>query len=146
MISLPDVNVLLALAWSNHVHHEAAHRWFAAESALGWATCLPTQSGFVRLSLNPQVVGTQLSAEAVLALLDALVAHPQHQYFADHPALIAPTFKTIGTMIRGYRQASDAVLLHLARHHGAKLVTFDQAVRTICPWSENLAVITNSST
>jgi predicted nucleic acid-binding protein len=38
LIALPDINVLLALAWSNHPHHEAAHRWFACDSAAGWAT------------------------------------------------------------------------------------------------------------
>ena len=40
MISLPDVNVLLALAWSNHPHHEAFHEWFGQEAANGWATCI----------------------------------------------------------------------------------------------------------
>ena len=47
MIHLPDVNVLLALAWSNHPHHEAAHRWFVSESLEGWATCLLTQGGLI---------------------------------------------------------------------------------------------------
>ena len=42
-VSLLDVNVLLALAWPTHVHHLAAHRWFAENSGLGWATCPLTQ-------------------------------------------------------------------------------------------------------
>jgi putative transposase len=33
--------------------HSAAHRWFAHDAAAGWATCLFTQTGFLRLSLNP---------------------------------------------------------------------------------------------
>lgn len=28
MIRLLDVNVLVALAWPNHVHHEAVQAWF----------------------------------------------------------------------------------------------------------------------
>jgi predicted nucleic acid-binding protein len=30
MSSLLDVNVLLALAWPNHVHHAASRTWFAS--------------------------------------------------------------------------------------------------------------------
>lgn len=28
-VALPDVNVLVALAWPNHVRHGRAHAWFA---------------------------------------------------------------------------------------------------------------------
>jgi len=55
-VSLLDVNVLLALAWPTHVHHAAAHRWFAENHAMGWATCPLTQLGFVRLGIQPAVV------------------------------------------------------------------------------------------
>jgi predicted nucleic acid-binding protein len=60
LISLPDVNVLLALAWTNHIHHDAAHRWFAHNAEAGWATCLHTQSAFLRLSLNPHVAAVNI--------------------------------------------------------------------------------------
>jgi hypothetical protein len=66
LIGLLDINVLLALAWSHHVHHDAAHGWFARETAAGWATCLLTQTGFLRLSLNPQIVGILLDCQAAL--------------------------------------------------------------------------------
>lgn len=39
MIRLLDVNVLIALAWPNHVHHDAAGSWFARLRRTGWATC-----------------------------------------------------------------------------------------------------------
>ena len=54
-VSLLDVNVLLALAWPTHVHHLAAHRWFAENHDAGWATCPLTQLGFVRLAMQPAV-------------------------------------------------------------------------------------------
>ena len=79
MIALPDINVLLALAWRNHAHHDAAHRWFARDGTAGWATCLLTQTGFLRLSLNPQIVGVSLDCQAAVDLLRSLVAHPHHQ-------------------------------------------------------------------
>jgi len=36
---LLDVNVLLALAWPNHVQHTRAHGWFTREHPWGWGTC-----------------------------------------------------------------------------------------------------------
>ncbi len=141
MIHLPDVNVLLALAWSNHPHHEAAHRWFVSESVEGWATCLLTQGGFLRLSLNPQVVGVRLDASVTLDLLMDLVAHPRHQYVQTSPPLTDDAFADLARRIAGYRQVTDSTLLHVVRANSMKLVSFDRAVATICPWSENLEVL-----
>jgi toxin-antitoxin system PIN domain toxin len=141
LIALPDINVLLALAWSNHAHHDAAHRWFARDATAGWTTCLLTQTGFLRLSLNPQVVGVSIDCQAAVHLLHSLVAHPHHQYTATAPALTTPPFDTLIPKIIGYRRVSDATLLYLARVSGLKLVTFDQPVATICPWPEHLELL-----
>ncbi len=142
MTSLPDINVLLALAWNNHTHHEAAHRWFALEAAAGWATCLLTQAGFLRLSMNPKVVGVALDCQAAVSVLAGLVTHPHHQFVEAAPALTAPPFDELVPKIHGYRQIPDATLLHLARVHGMKLVTFDQGGTALCPWTQNLEVLT----
>jgi len=141
VIALPDINVLLALAWSNHRHHDAAHRWFARDAAAGWATCLFTQTGFLRLSLNPQVVGVSIDCQAALHLLDNLVAHPHHQYAESAPTLTATPFDALVPKIIGYRQVSDATLLYLARVGGLKLVTFDRPVAAVCPWPEHLELL-----
>ena len=34
-VSLLDVNVLFTLAWPTHIHHLAAHRWFAENHEWG---------------------------------------------------------------------------------------------------------------
>ena len=47
-VALLDVNVLIALAWPNHVHHELSLRWFKEQQPRGWATCPATQTGFVQ--------------------------------------------------------------------------------------------------
>ena len=47
---LLDVNVLIALAWPNHVHHGEALRWFEAKAVKAFRTCPMTQAGFVRIS------------------------------------------------------------------------------------------------
>ncbi len=103
MIALPDINVLLTLAWSNHPHHNAAHHWFACDAAAGWVTCLLTQTGFVRLSLNPQVVGVSIDCQAAVHLLHSLVAHPHHQYIETAPALTTTRFDELVPQIIGYR-------------------------------------------
>ena len=142
MIALPDINVLLALAWSNHPHHDAAHHWFTHAAATGWATCLFTQTGFLRLSLNPQVVGVAIDCQAAIHLLRSLVAHTAHHYVETAPALTVSSFDVLVPKIVGYRQVSDATLLHLARVCGLKLTTFDRPVTAICPWADNLDLLT----
>jgi uncharacterized protein len=141
LIALPDVNLLMALTWSNHPHHERAHRWFAESAENGWATCLLTQTGFLRLSLNRQIVGVSIDSGTALALLTMLLSHPGHRYLETIPGLTAGPFVEIASQITGYRQVTDATLLHLARTHGTKLVTFDKPVAAICPWAENLEIL-----
>jgi toxin-antitoxin system PIN domain toxin len=142
LIALPDINVLLALIWSHHPSHDAAHRWFARDAASGWATYLFTQTGFLRLSWNPQVVGVSIDAQAAFHLLRSLGAHPHHQYMEAAPALTTPPFDELVPHLTGYRQVPDATLLHLARVHGMKRITFDQAVSVGCPWNDNLELLT----
>ncbi len=52
-VALLDVNVLLALFDPDHIHHEAAHRWFARSRESGWASCPLTENGVVRILSNP---------------------------------------------------------------------------------------------
>jgi toxin-antitoxin system PIN domain toxin len=141
LIALPDINVLLALAWSNHPHHEAAHGWFAGTADNGWATCVLTQSGFLRLSMNPQVVGVALDCKTARGLLAKLAGQADHLYVDRAPALEGALFEAIGSRIVGYRQMSDATLVLIARAHGLQIVTFDRALENICPWPENVLVL-----
>ena len=50
---LLDVNVLVALLDPQHVHHDPANHWFAQHSSAGWATCLLTQNGVLRILWHP---------------------------------------------------------------------------------------------
>jgi len=55
MTRLLDINVLLAIAWPQHVHHARVKRWLLAQTARGKlsiATCPLTQLGFLRISMN----------------------------------------------------------------------------------------------
>ena len=93
MVSLLDVNLLVALAWPSHVHHRSALAWFR-ESIPGLATCPLTQSGFVRVSATPQVLS---EAKTVRGRSD-FSAHrvlPHHQFWPDDVSIAtSPSFDT----------------------------------------------------
>jgi hypothetical protein len=55
VIPLPDLNVLVALTWPNHVHHAQARTWFLGVNRAGWATCPITEAGLIRVSSNRRV-------------------------------------------------------------------------------------------
>jgi uncharacterized protein len=138
---LPDVNVLLSLAWAQHPHHQAAHSWFSQKSTDGWATSLLTQSAFLRLSLNPQIVHVALDVATARQVLAGLVAHPQHHFLANSLPLTASGFDPIAAAIRGYRQVTDAALLWQANSSGLVLVTFDQGVLATSPRSDWVEIL-----
>ena len=55
-ISLPDVNVLLALAAEGHTHHSSARDWFERQEDDSVAICRVTHMGLLRLLTNSKVL------------------------------------------------------------------------------------------
>jgi predicted nucleic acid-binding protein len=50
VVSLLDVNVLVALLVPEHEHHIRSVEWFAANAiGIGWATCAITELGVIRV-------------------------------------------------------------------------------------------------
>jgi toxin-antitoxin system PIN domain toxin len=123
--ALLDVNVLLALAWPNHQHHAAAHRWFRGEARHGWATCSLTQLAFIRLSANLAYTVEAVSPSAAAALLHRYCEHPRHQFWESPPAADPGLYQRA----LGHQQVNDAWLIALARQRGGRLVTFDAPVQ-----------------
>ena len=78
MTYLLDVNVLIALAWPNHVHHAGATRWFAEVHEAGWATTPTTESGFVRISSNARVFPEGVTPGQAAEVLGRYCALPGH--------------------------------------------------------------------
>ncbi|HUY94917.1 MAG TPA: TA system VapC family ribonuclease toxin [Terracidiphilus sp.] len=131
--SLLDVNVLIALHWENHSHHQAAIRWFSSHQAEGWATCPTTEAGFVRVISNPATDASAPSAASALELLkDSLGGNPHHQFWPDAIPLAAIS-GAVRTRIAGHNQVTDAYLLSLAIHRKARLVTFDRGLQSLAP-------------
>ena len=133
------MNVLVALAWPNHVHHDLAHRWFGVHQRDGWATCPLTESGFVRVSSNRRVIpGASTPAEAI-ALLRRVRLLAGHVFWADDISP-AESAATPFARVAGYRQVTDAHLLALALRHGGGLATLDQGLAELAGPDERAAL------
>ncbi len=120
-IHLPDVNVLLALTNAEHPHFGRAHAWWP--TAERWATTPITETGFVRLSLNPAAALTRRPLEQVVAVLDGLLAQPGHEFIADDSTLTTPRIELSGLI--GHQQVTDFHLVNLVAMHDAVFVTLD---------------------
>ena len=131
-VALLDVNLLVALAWPNHIHHREAHRWFEQQQSRGWATCPTTQSGFVRVSSNRKVIPGARTVEEVLRLLQRITDLPHHVFWHDDIELARSEYVSSGRLL-GYRQVSDAHLLALALSRGGRLATLDRGLSSILP-------------
>ena len=122
---LLDVNVLLALADSRHVHHDATHSWFARVGGRAWATCPITENAFVRIASHGSYPNRPGEASAVLGQLRRMCAAEGHRFWPDtvslRDALIPDASVTHG-------QVTDIYLLALAVAHGGRLATLDRHI------------------
>lgn len=128
--ALLDLNILTALLWPAHEHHEAAHRWFGGRANAGWATCSLTQLGFVRIVSNPAFSRDALSPVTAVALLAANLTHAAHEFWTESLQVPA-AMKGMESGLHGYRQLTDAYLLALANRRKGVLATFDRGLRTL---------------
>lgn len=126
-VHLLDANVLLALAWPQHVHHGPAHEWFRHTGEKAWATCPITELAFIRISANPKIVAQAVSPREARELLRQIAQLRNHHFWADEvPPVAAETLA--GTALAGHRQVTDAYLIALAQHHRGKVATFDRGL------------------
>lgn len=126
---LLDINVLIALAWPNHLHHREAHSWFSQKGAAAFRTCPMTQTGFVRISSNPAFTPRAVSVVEALQLLDRVAQLPGHAFWPDDLSLFEVASEA--RPLAGHRQVMDAYLLGLASAHGGVLATLDRAVSAL---------------
>lgn len=128
MTDLLDVNLLVCLAWPNHVHHRPARRWFRARSQQPWATTPVTESGFVRVSSNRAAIPTAVSPSEALQLLTRIRQVDGHVFLPDDVECVVGDSQAPASRVVGHRQVTDAHLLAVARRHGARLATLDRGV------------------
>ncbi len=130
--ALFDVNLLVALAWPNHVHHAVAHSWWQRRGEIPWASCPQTEFGFVRISSNRRVFPEAKSPGEAIRLLERIVALPGHAFWPDEVSVLSAEWIDRERLV-GHRQVADAHLVALAICHGGRVATFDQGLREIVP-------------
>jgi toxin-antitoxin system PIN domain toxin len=123
--SLLDLNVLIALAWPQHIHFARAHAWFAVRQS-AWMTTPLTETGFIRLSTNPSVVSERISMADALALLSRMRAVAGHVFLPDATSLADPVVALAA--VATSRHVTDAHLVNLAASSDARLATFDRGI------------------
>ncbi len=126
---LLDTNVLIALAWPNHVHHQDALAWFHAKAAPGFRTCPLTETGFVRISSNPSFTAAAVTPGEALALLARITKLPGHGFWPDDLPL-AGAFRD-PVAIGHHRHITDSYLLALAAEHDGIVGTLDRGMRVL---------------
>lgn len=131
-VHLLDANLLIALAWPQHVHHGTAHDWFATAGRGAWATCPVTQLAFIRISSNPRIIAEAVAPREALDLLQRIIAVPGHEFWADEVAPVDAA-TSASTALVGHRQVTDAYLLALAQQRDARLATLDRGVAELVP-------------
>lgn len=124
---LLDVNFLVALAWPNHLSHGSAVKWFKDNEKHEFATCPITETGFVRISMNPKITGETVDLRTVLDILSAYRSLPNHVFWTEE--LSAAEALAPFRNLFGHRQITDTYLLSLALRKGGSLVTFDRGIR-----------------
>jgi len=128
MRALLDVNVVMALLDSSHVHHQRAHAWWAGHAKQGWASCPLVENGVVRVMSNPGYsAGRRFTVEELVAALGQFVAGTNHEFWQDTLALRDDGYFA-ADRIHGGRQLTDLYLLALAAERGGRLITFDQGI------------------
>ena len=126
MRALLDVNVLIALLDTQHVHHENARHWLGNNIQHGWATCPITQNGCLRIMSQPGYPNS-LPTQAVARRLGEAVVAGHHQFWPDDASLLDSGVVDWRRIV-GPRQITDVYLLALATARRGRFVTFDARI------------------
>jgi toxin-antitoxin system PIN domain toxin len=125
MISLPDVNVWIALAIAEHVHHKAAQAWLDTSQG-PIIFCRVTQMGLLRILTNRQALGSDtLSPALAWGAFDAFLRNNRIS-MSEEPSGLDHHWR-ISTMHekQGSNWWTDTYLAAFAYAAGFTLVTFD---------------------
>ena len=118
---LLDANLLIALVVDDHVRQEAAENWFVGLSG-NFATCPLTQGSLMRLLIREGQL-----ASVARDVVNGICANERHEFWPDSvPYSDVPTQGIVG-----HRQMTGAYLAQLARAHGSRLATLNQAMATL---------------
>lgn len=130
MTFLLDVNVLIALLDSDHVHHEIAHLWFETEGRHSWATCPLTENGVLRIVGDPRYPNSPGSPYIVAPMIKQLQTVQGHAFWSDDISLLNQADIDPDCLLHS-RFITDTYLLALAKSRNGTLITFDRHLTTV---------------
>lgn len=120
---LLDANVLIALVFAEHEHHQVAARWYQSVERV--ALCPMTEGALVRYAVS---LGD--SGETARQAVSRLLAVPSVEFWPDDFSYGSVDMRHV----RGRNQVTDAYLLAMVgRHSGSRLATFDKPLARIDP-------------
>jgi toxin-antitoxin system PIN domain toxin len=125
----PDVNVWLALASADHVHHVDALAWWRQEVG-PIAFCRFTQIGLMRLLTTTVVMnGKPLAMRRAWKVYDGLMGDERVELIAE-PHALERVFRdhTSSGTLASPKLWADAYLIAFAVESGGRVATFDQAL------------------
>ena len=130
-ITLPDINVWIAIASDRHVHHKRAGDWFQAIEASA-AFCRVTQMGFLRLLTNARVMGNDVLSQQQAWSVYEQLTRDQRVVFAVEPPDIEPLWKKLTQSAFALTGLwTDAYIAALALLHHFRVVSFDRGFEKI---------------
>ena len=93
LLSIPDINVWLAIVLADHVHRESAKKWWQQDSSDVLAFVRLTQMGFLRLLTTAAAMNSQpLSMSEAWATYDRLFTD-ERVAFLDEPRGLEMSFR-----------------------------------------------------
>ena len=122
MTYLLDANVLIALAITDHEHHDRAAAWAANVELI--ALCPIVEGSLIRF-----LVRLGEHRETAVRLLSDMYASTRCEFWEDS---LSYTAADLGHVV-GHRQVTDAYLAALAESRGGRLATFDQRLAAALP-------------
>lgn len=126
-ISLPDINVWIALSSDRHAYHGRARDWFRTTGEAGAAFCRITQMGFLRLLTNARVMGDDVLSQRQAWRIYEELADDVRVIFALEPPHIEPIWKKLTQSAFGATGLwTDAYIAAFALLHNFRVVSFDR--------------------
>ena len=128
---LVDLNIWLAIAHSQHSHHDAAMRWLNDLSDNAYF-CRQTQLGLLRLLTNARVMGSAVRTQSeAWRVYDLLLDDPRIAFVHEPPDIELALRGLTHGKSSATNTWSDAYLGALARSLGLQIVSFDRVFRTM---------------
>ncbi len=125
MTDLPDINVWLALADENHLHHPRALGYWQDESAASVSFCRVTMLGFLRLGTHSKVLSRPLNPDEAWDLYQRYRVEANVSVIEDCPEIDAEFMMLSRQTDFPHHLWTDSYLAAFARFHGCRIVSFD---------------------